>query len=243
MVGYGGTSGCIGVTLPSGRVGGRGELSTQVSLWSGLLLPGDLHTHHSPTRPPRLLSEHPLLLSLSCLFTPPATPPSVGAQPLAPPAPVHPCVFPFALLFRALKSADSLLLAPHHPVPPPAPPWASSAAALGGGMLVRRWGERGRADQEQSEERGPPRPHACGRSLSGWLPFCPVSSDENWGGVGGGQEGRWCWNQSNEAGGEFEETGWSWALGKRAGGVWGLGIKRFVLEEAETGDREELPGS
>lgn len=133
MVGYGGTSGCIGVTLPSGRVGGRGELSTQVSLWSGLLLPGDLHTHHSPTRPPRLLSEHPLLLSLSCLFTPPATPPSVGAQPLAPPAPVHPCVFPFALLFRALKSADSLLLAPHHPVPPPAPPWASSAAALGGG--------------------------------------------------------------------------------------------------------------
>lgn len=124
---------CIGVTLPSGRVGGRGERSTQVSLWSGLLLPGDLHTHHSPTRPPRLLSEHPLLLSLSCLFTPPATPPSVGAQPLAPPAPVHPCVFPFALLFRALKSADSLLLAPHHPVPPPAPPWASSAAALGGG--------------------------------------------------------------------------------------------------------------
>lgn len=137
MVGWG-ASGCIGVTLPSGRVGGRGERSTQVSLWSGLLLPGDLHTHHSPTRPPRLLSEHPLLLSLSCLFTPPATPPSVGAQPLAPPAPVHPCVFPFALLFRALKSADSLLLAPHHPVPPPAPPWASSAAALGGGGRVGR---------------------------------------------------------------------------------------------------------
>lgn len=206
--------------MPSGRVGGRGERSTQVSLWSGLLLPGDLHTHHSPTRPPRLLSEHPLLLSLSCLFTPPATPPSVGAQPLAPPAPVHPCVFPFALLFRALKSADSLLLAPHHPVPPPAPPWASSAAALGGGGRVGRdagqevGGERaGRSGAERGTRAAPP-PRL--RLLSGWLPFCPVSSDENWAGVGGGQEGRGCWNQSNEAGGEFEETGWELGLRKKS---------------------------
>lgn len=41
-------------------------------------LPGDLDTHHSPTQAPRLVSEHPLLLSLSCLFICPATPPRCG---------------------------------------------------------------------------------------------------------------------------------------------------------------------
>lgn len=233
--------------MPSGRVGGRGERSTQVSLWSGLLLPGDLHTHHSPTRPPRLLSEHPLLLSLSCLFTPPATPPSVGAQPLAPPAPVHPCVFPFALLFRALKSADSLLLAPHHPVPPPAPPWASSAAALGGGACGEGcWsgggGREGGQIRSRAGERGPPRPHACGCSLAGSRSvLCPqMRTGQGW---GVDRKGEGAGTRAMRQEGNSRKLDGSWALGRRAGGVWGLGIKRFVLEEAETGDREELPGS
>lgn len=54
-------------------------------------LPGDLDTHHSPTQAPRLVSEHPLLLSLSCLFTHPTAPPRCGGT-----AP-HPAC-PFATL-------------------------------------------------------------------------------------------------------------------------------------------------
>lgn len=187
----GGASSGIGVTSPSGRVGGRGELRTQVSLWSGLLLPGDLDTHHSPTRPPRLVSEHPLLLSLSCLVTPhPSQSPHPsqvwGHSPSPRLPPMHPCVFPFALLFWALKSADRLLLAPHRAVPPPSPALDSfSRGSKGGGvggMLVRVGGgaEEGGSG---SLNTGQARPYAPLHLSLGWLWFCPVSLDGN-GGAG-----------------------------------------------------------
>ena len=79
-----GASSCIGVTSPN--LGGSEEEESREHrspCGQAYRLPGDLDTHHSPTQAPRLVSEHPLLLSLSCLFTRPTAPPrwlrSVGA--------------------------------------------------------------------------------------------------------------------------------------------------------------------
>ena len=87
-----GASSCIGVTSPN--LGGSEEEESREHrspCGQAYRLPGDLDTHHSPTQAPRLVSEHPLLLSLSCLFTRPTAPPRCGGT-----AP-HPAC-PFATL-------------------------------------------------------------------------------------------------------------------------------------------------
>lgn len=85
-----GASGCIGVISPFEEGRRKRRLRTQVSLWSGCRLPGDLDTHHSPTQAPRLVSEHPLLLSLSCLFAPPPPPSQVWGHSPSPRLPLAP---------------------------------------------------------------------------------------------------------------------------------------------------------
>lgn len=83
---------------------------------------------------------------------------------------------------------------------------------------------------------------AVGRSLAGSRSvLCPqMRIGEGW---GVDRKGDGAGTRAMRQEGNSRKLDGSWALGKRAGGVWGLGIKRFVLEEAETGDWEELPGS
>lgn len=127
-----GASGCIGVTSPFQEGRRKRRLRTQVSLWSGCRLPGDLDTHHSPTQAPRLVSAHPLLLSLFPAFSPPPHPPRCGGTAPLPACPLHPCLFPFTLLFWALKSADRLPLVPPQ-LRPPSRARAFSVGAWGAG--------------------------------------------------------------------------------------------------------------
>lgn len=132
---------------PSRRVRGRESSRTQVSLCQAYRPPGDLDTHHSPTQAPACFSEHPLLLSFLPFHSPHRPSQVVGHSP-SPRLPLcNPSVFPFHFVIL-LKSADRLLLAPHHLMPPSAPPqlllWCWRGEQFGGckGAVAEKDGER-----------------------------------------------------------------------------------------------------